>query len=217
MPTTDAPSRPRRRLAPEARRAQILEVALSVFSESGYSASMADIGAQAGVTRTVLYHYFGTKEELFLAVAAQLQGELLLKLAPVVGSADGLAQRARAGLDALLDFTTEWPKAWNVLLPRGDAADPEVVRMREQVEEQLLTALAGTISNDLEAVGLDLSSVAGQVLVRGTMGAIVNVLTWWRDHPEVEIEEIREPLFAVIWRGATGAGNRKAGSRASRH
>lgn len=190
-----------------------MDVALEVFSESGYSASMGDIGRTAGVTRTVLYHYFATKEDLFLAVADRLQTELLRKLAPVVGSSDDLEARARAGIDAMLDFTTEWPNAWNILLPRGDAADPEVVRMRERVEEQLLTTLAGAVSTDLEAVGIDLDSVAGQVMARGIMGGVVNVMTWWRDHPEVAVEEILEPLFAITWRGAGGVAKQKPSTR----
>jgi AcrR family transcriptional regulator len=58
---------PRRsRLAPDLRRAQVLEVARQQFVSSGLSGvSMKEIARAVGVTETAIYHHFGSKEELF--------------------------------------------------------------------------------------------------------------------------------------------------------
>lgn len=61
----------------EARRAQILESALQVFSDRGYhGASVSDLVAAAGVARGTFYLYFDGKDAVF----RELLDELLLHL-----------------------------------------------------------------------------------------------------------------------------------------
>jgi AcrR family transcriptional regulator len=50
-------------------RAEILEVATSVFADQGYSGARVDeIAARTSTTKRMLYYYFGSKEGLYLAV-----------------------------------------------------------------------------------------------------------------------------------------------------
>jgi AcrR family transcriptional regulator len=59
--------RPRQRMDPEERREAILEAALSVFSDLGYTqATLNDVADRVGVTKGCLYHYFESKERLLL-------------------------------------------------------------------------------------------------------------------------------------------------------
>ena len=54
-------------MAPEERRGAILEAALSVFSDLGYTqATLNDVADRVGVTKGCLYHYFESKERLLL-------------------------------------------------------------------------------------------------------------------------------------------------------
>ena len=53
-------------------RERILEEACRLFAEKGFSAtSIRDISHAAGVTNPMIYYYFGSKEELFLAVISE--------------------------------------------------------------------------------------------------------------------------------------------------
>jgi len=59
--------RQRQRMAPEERRGAILDAALSVFSDLGYTqATLNDVADRLGVTKGCLYHYFESKERLLL-------------------------------------------------------------------------------------------------------------------------------------------------------
>jgi AcrR family transcriptional regulator len=52
----------------EERRRQILEAALTVFSQKGFSAAnVSDVAARAGVSQGTIYWYFDSKEELLTA------------------------------------------------------------------------------------------------------------------------------------------------------
>jgi len=60
----------------EARKDNIIESALKVFAEKGFSdATMVDIGKKAGVSTPVLYEYFKTKEDLLFAIPQKYTDE----------------------------------------------------------------------------------------------------------------------------------------------
>jgi len=69
-PHTAGAERPRRwRRRKDARPAEILAAALSVFAEKGFAAAkLDDVAAKAGVSKGTLYLYFDSKEALFKAV-----------------------------------------------------------------------------------------------------------------------------------------------------
>ncbi|WP_241518853.1 TetR/AcrR family transcriptional regulator [Streptomyces sp. CB03238] len=63
----------RRRMEPDARRAEILGVARRLFGANGYATvSVSDIAAEAGVARALINHYFGGKRQLYLEVVRQM-------------------------------------------------------------------------------------------------------------------------------------------------
>jgi AcrR family transcriptional regulator len=67
------------RVRTDAKRSDIVDSAASVFLEQGFArASMSEIAARVGGSKTTLYGYFRSKEELFVEVAvAQALKELL--------------------------------------------------------------------------------------------------------------------------------------------
>jgi AcrR family transcriptional regulator len=64
--TAEAPSK--REQQRQERRRQILEAALTVFSQKGFhAANVSDVAAEAGVSQGTIYWYFASKEELLTA------------------------------------------------------------------------------------------------------------------------------------------------------
>ena len=76
-PPVRRPREPRRGGRPAAgtdprKRRQVLEGAVSVFRRMGFdAASMADVAAEAGVSKATLYVYYPSKEQLFAAVVGE--------------------------------------------------------------------------------------------------------------------------------------------------
>lgn len=114
VPKASATARPKR--DPEASRARILKVALSEFSAKGYSGARIDqLALRAKVNIRMIYHYFGGKEKLYIAVLEQTLAQLRIDetrldfsdLAPL----DGLMQ-----LFAFIDkHFTHHPELMNLL------------------------------------------------------------------------------------------------------
>jgi AcrR family transcriptional regulator len=64
----EPPRNPRQRLAPEHRRKQILNSAVSYFAEVGFDGGTRELARRAGVTQPLIYRYFPSKELLIRAV-----------------------------------------------------------------------------------------------------------------------------------------------------
>ncbi|MEO5651814.1 MAG: TetR family transcriptional regulator [Marmoricola sp.] len=91
--TTAAGSRGRRPGAPDTR-AEILAAARSSFASKGFaSTTIRAIAAQAGVDSALVHHYYGSKDDLFMA-ALQLPVDPRRRLAPVLAlGPDGAGER----------------------------------------------------------------------------------------------------------------------------
>jgi AcrR family transcriptional regulator len=116
----------RRRLEPDARREQILAVAVRLFGERGWAdVSTTDVARDAGVARGLINHYFGTKKDLYLEVI-----RVMLTVPP--SAIDrlpeaGLATRVDAIVDWFLDVVSHHSRSWLAAITAGGmAADTEV-------------------------------------------------------------------------------------------
>ena len=62
----------RRRLTPADRKRQIVEGAMTFFSEHGLDGQLRDLARQLSITHTLLYHYFPTKQALIERVYTEM-------------------------------------------------------------------------------------------------------------------------------------------------
>src|SRR3954453_23789297 len=72
---------PKRRMPRAAREQLMVEVATRSFAERGYHAcSMEDIAEAAGVTKPMVYAYFGSKEGLYVACMESVSDPMLAQI-----------------------------------------------------------------------------------------------------------------------------------------
>lgn len=116
-PSTPA-SRSRRRMAPDARRQALIEVALDLFNTRPYGdVSVEEIAEAAGISRPLLYHYYGGKYGVFLAALEHAADQLITVV--VEASRDAPADWLQAGLRAYLDYVERNPIGFGALVRHG--------------------------------------------------------------------------------------------------
>jgi AcrR family transcriptional regulator len=103
---------PRRERADAARnRARVLDAARRLFAERGLRAvSMADVAEAAGVAKGTVFHRFGDRSGLALALLDEHERELqerVLRGPPPLGPGAPARERLRAFLEALADLTDD--------------------------------------------------------------------------------------------------------------
>src|SRR5512139_112862 len=130
-----ATARPKRRvrLDNDERRAQLLQLARKAFSDRSYDdVSIDDLAREAKISKGLLYHYFPTKRDLYVAGLTEIADELVAAIAAVPEEAVPI-ERVRMGLDAYLAHVTEHSRAFVSLMRGGIGSDPEVALVVEGV------------------------------------------------------------------------------------
>ncbi|MET7745374.1 TetR/AcrR family transcriptional regulator [Streptomyces sp. NPDC005385] len=168
-----------------ARERQVLAAATEEFGLHGYEATtVAAVAARVGVTKPLLHHYFGSKEDLYLACLNPVGDGLLDAVRDAMAEhATETAPtplRVMGALFAALDGRRE---AWFVLydgtLPPGSAAARRAAYYRGAIDD---LAAIGTADLLQEAgAGDPLDADALKYAWRGLCTALVR---WWATHPE---------------------------------
>lgn len=167
-------------------REKILEAALELFGERGYEAtSIAAIGARAEITKSVLYHYFSSKSDLYGAIL-QAQSRALVEHVAGALPTDPEAPRLRAGVEAYLDFLAGRPAAWRLLL-RDPPTDPGLRDLFEALTRERTVALTDLLATDRKRTRDPLHLSLVETGIRA-------FAAWWYEHREVP----REALVAAI-------------------
>ncbi|WP_405087330.1 TetR/AcrR family transcriptional regulator [Microbispora sp. NBC_01389] len=110
----------RRRLSVDRRREELIAAALELFSRhDAEDVSIDDVAVIAGASRALVYHYFGGKQELYVAALRSAAAELQARLQPQ--SEGGPLERLTVGLTRYFDFVEEHAAGFAALLRGGPA------------------------------------------------------------------------------------------------
>src|SRR4051794_9722450 len=106
----------RTRLPRAERERQMLATAHALFAERGYAeVTMDEVAAAVGVTKPLLYNYFGNKERLYAACMAPAAEALADAIVGAVRSAETPAEAMAAGIRAFFAFLDADREGWRVL------------------------------------------------------------------------------------------------------
>jgi AcrR family transcriptional regulator len=136
------PPRGRHGLPPEvvsrSQRDRLLEAAMRVVAEKGYAATtVADLTAEAGVSRTTFYELFEDKEACFLAAYDNAVDILVRRISAAYEAEDRWPDRARAGLATLLEALAADPAQARLALVDVAAAGPAAQRRYRAAVQRL--------------------------------------------------------------------------------
>ena len=168
-----------RRLPAEARRAEILVAARSVFGSRGYhAATTREIGAAAGVSEALLYQHFASKQQLFEAVIEGCAGELERRLCTAVEGADPLGD----ALTTYFLFVEEEADLYRIFF-RQALQDEPFQRLHRQYSKRLLELV-------LTCLGVA-PGPRSEVLGHGVAGMVSELALWW-------VEERRQTRAEIV-------------------
>jgi AcrR family transcriptional regulator len=177
----------------------MMAVAEEIFAERGYvAASMDEIAERVGVSKPMIYEYFGSKEGLLVACLRQVRAELRDAVAGAVIGGSSAEDAMRRGLIAFFVFAEEHRRSWNVLLRTeaavvGAAAAAEIEAARQEQIDLHIAQISAYVpdANRIE------TEAAAEIIV----GACERMSTWYVRHDEVTPEQAAEHVMQMIWFG----------------
>lgn len=135
----------RRRLSADERRRQLVGIGLSKIIDTPIQdLSMDQIAAEAGISRGLLFHYFPTKTDFYLACTAAAGRRILRNTAPRDGD-EGPVQ-VRTMVTAMIEQIDRRREFYLTLVHGSGVADPRLVEVHQSVRsvstDRVVDALA---------------------------------------------------------------------------
>ncbi len=183
----------------------ILAVAGQVFAHDGYErASMDRIADLAGVSKPMLYAYFGSKEGLYVAYIERTGGDLVQRLVGAdEAESPGLA-RLRGVIGEFLAFVEEHRDGWTVLFRELNASRPlaeRVALLRKQIVVEVRRMLEGDPASGTPG----LLPPASEGVAEAIVGAGEALANWWLKKPDVARDEIADWYVGLARAAITAA------------
>jgi AcrR family transcriptional regulator len=198
-----APAVPvKRRRDRAAREREILDAAERIFGERGYQGtSMDEIAAEVGVSKPLIYQYYGSKDGLFLACLSRLRALLLDAVSEAVLAAVDAEQAMYAGFVEWFTFLDDHPRAWSVLVDEGMLAAGPAAQAADEVRADFVELIATMVRLNLPA-GHTFSEDEIQIVAQSISGATERLAIWRTKHPAPPTPTTTATtLMTFLWQG----------------
>lgn len=174
------------------REEQILDVASVAFGTDGFAATnIADVARAAGISKPLVYNYFGSKEGLFercLGIAADL---LVTEIERSAGLGAVGVERGLVTLDGVFGVLEGRVWAWQVANDPTAPATGTIAEVQDACRRRLEELAAEGVGELLRLAGVtDPLDVEAMTAVWGQVFA--TLVTWWTQHPDVTREQMTE-------------------------
>ncbi len=190
------PKGPRR--DPIERRDELLDACVRAIRTLGPDLSMAELAAEAGVTRPILYDHFGDRTGIATALVQRYAGNLGTALAPVMARDAPFRELLREGIDVFCAFVDREPALWRFL--QSDSSPSGEASIEFAVGRLVTDALGGA----LRRAGAD-ASVA-PVWAAAILGAVFLAAETWSTARPVPRSVLVDQLTALLVGGLRATG-----------
>ncbi len=184
----------RTRLSPDQRRTQLLDLGVSLLATRSLDELTIDLLAEeAGISRGLLYHYFGTKHDFHEALVRRAIDDLVEQTAPPAG--DDPLERLLASVAVYVDYVVANYEGYASIVKAAQGGNETLRRLydgaRAALTDRIFTADAqGDVVPD---------TPAARLMVRGWAALAEElVLTWAREPADVSREELIRMITGAL-------------------
>ncbi|MGY1813148.1 TetR/AcrR family transcriptional regulator [Blastococcus sp. SYSU D00820] len=187
MAGEEGPARSRRSAGD--RRAQLVAIGLELLPTTPVQELTIDeVARRAGISRSLLFHYFSTKREYYTAVTRAAAELLIGHLAPRPGVPRD--EQATGMLDRYVTWVETYRETHLAFVRGASGGDPWVAEVYDETREQLVDLALG-------ALGLP-DEPARRQLVRAWFAFTEELVHSWVREPTTSREELLAQLRRVL-------------------
>ncbi|EKP0261556.1 TetR family transcriptional regulator [Aeromonas sobria] len=190
--------RRRTRLSPEARRSQLMECAIEVFSRRGIGrAGHAEIAEQAKVSVATVFNYFNTREELVDEVLAEIERFVNHMLSQAYDANGSVFDKVRRHVSLSVDAAYDQPDYAGIWLEWSSSVREEVWPRYTRLLDQCLELIASELQTAMDA-GEITSVLSAQDLARSLSGFGYVMMQMINQPQRPAREEVTDFLFKYV-------------------
>lgn len=179
----------------------MLEVAERVFAAQGFqSTTMDEIAEHVGITKPLIYDYFGSKEGLLAATIERARRQLMGSLIDSWASRpqDAVRDRVEAVVAAFFAFIDEHRQAFALIGTEG-ALIGEAAQSVERIRQQTAKGFAEGLRTLPTFATLESTQVTAMAEI--VIGGCERLAVWRSANPGMSSQEATDLVLTTIWDG----------------
>jgi AcrR family transcriptional regulator len=178
---------------------QTLGVAHGLFAERGYAdVTMDEIAAAVGVTKPLLYNYFGNKERLYIACMEQAGDSLTTTIGAAIAGTASPGDALGASVRAFFAFLDSDRAAWAVLFDETLPVSGEVADRVAVYRDQIVALVSQSLLAQLPEARRGAARVEIEALSAALLGAAEELARWWLRTEAISAGEAAELLISTV-------------------
>jgi AcrR family transcriptional regulator len=183
------------------RRAELLDAAARAIRRLGAGASMADIAAEADLTKPILYAHFGDKAGLATALSERFTADLVPQVLGAFEKEIPATEMVREAIDAFIAWVEREPELYRFLV-RGVAGGASSF-VDQNIVSAFGTQLSQVLRTGLRNAGAD--SGPAEVWSFSILAAVFAGAEWWLERKTMSRADLVDYLATLVWNGASQA------------
>lgn len=188
---------------PQTNKDRIIRVAIDLFSTKGFKGtSIRDIASAMGMSISNIYHYFGNKEGLWLAILEYSAKGIVEKLRQVSELEMEPLARFKLLLETHISRSKHHTKEAKIFFIDEEQLTAEGDKINQKIQREILGIYIKELSN-LEAMGY-VKCRSLTVLAFNILGVINWHLRWYRPEGALSLEEISQEIVSFVLHGILG-------------
>lgn len=181
----------------EARRQEIIRVAIDEFYEHGYQkASIRDIANKVGVTQAAIYYHFKNKEEILFTIIENYTTNLFFILSSCFTSNKEPLEKLREAIRRKILFIKTEKKGVKIIIEDKRFLSGVLKKMAKDKEKAIYTLFKSNLE-DLKKAGI-LRDVHLSTSTFTILGTITWLYHWYSPQKVLSIEKMAENIEDVL-------------------
>jgi AcrR family transcriptional regulator len=195
---------------------QTLNAAHELFADRGYAAvKMDEIAAAVGVTKPLLYNYFGNKEQLYIACMERAGDSLTEAISAAIAGSATPGDALGAGVRGFFVFLDSDRAAWAVLFDETLPQNGEVAERVAAYRRHILDLVSGSMLAQLPQSRRGAARIEIEALSAALLGASEALARWWLRSEALSAEDAADLLISTIEPGLRARSTTPRASKAS--
>jgi len=186
-------------------RERILNAAMEVFAARGYHGTVVDtITAASGTSKGAFYHYFPSKQAIFLTLMDELASDVEHGVELVIASEQGALAKVEAALQVVLETAAARRDLVRILLIEAVGLGPTLEGARLEIHRRFARLIQRHL--DRAATDGDIPPQDTALAARAWIGALNEVITQWLMSGTSDLMSSLPALRTLLLRSIGAAG-----------
>lgn len=182
---------------------KLLKTAIDLFAAKGFrGTSIRDIAQAMGMSISNIYHYFGSKEGLMLAILHESSQKLVDRLKAITQLDKEPLERFKLLLETHIRISEARMNEAKIFSLDEEHLSPEGNKINRQIQREILNIYIGELKT-LKKLGY-IQSRNLTVIAFNIFGTINWLLRWYRTDGPMTLEQICREIIAFILYGIVG-------------